>query len=61
MTPSDTTVTTLAGGGAEDFLTVRHVRAEGSNRAIGRTLAQDARSVHGDAVGPLPGGDPLVR
>ena len=64
MTASDTTaatVTTLAGGGAEDFLTVRHVRAQGSNHAIGRTLAEAARYVHGDAAGPLPSADPLIR
>lgn len=55
------TTTTLAGGTPADFLTVHHVRAEGSNRAIGRTLAEAARSIHGDAAGPLPSADPLVR
>ena len=58
---TSTTITTLAGGGSEDFLTVRHVRAQGSNRAIGRTLAEAARHVHGNAAGPLPSADPLVR
>lgn len=58
---TSTTITTLAGGAAADFLTVHHVRAEGTNRAIGRTLAEAARRIHGTAAGPLPSADPLIR
>ena len=56
-----TAPTTLAGGAPADFLTVHHVRAAGTDREIGRTLAEAARAVHGDAAGPLPAPDPVVR
>lgn len=46
------TTTVIAGGRAEDFLTVRHLRIEGNNREIGRCLAEAARAVHGAAAEP---------
>lgn len=56
-----TPVPTLAGGGADDFLTVHHVRVAGTDREIGRALAEAARTVHGAVAGPLPAPDPLIR
>jgi hypothetical protein len=47
-----TAIEIVAGGAPGDFLTVRHLRAEGSNRQIGRTLAAAAKRVHGAAAGP---------
>lgn len=54
------TIQTIAGGGVRDFLTVRHVRAAGSQREIGRQLAAAAHAVHGDTSAPATGADPLV-
>jgi hypothetical protein len=52
--PSDQTasVSTVAGGAKGDFLTVRWLRARGSNREIGRAMATAARAVHGSDAGP---------
>ena len=44
--------TIIAGGGPGDFLTVRHLRAQGSNREIGRALAEAAQEVHAMRPGP---------
>ncbi|HEY6532572.1 MAG TPA: C45 family peptidase [Acidimicrobiales bacterium] len=46
-------VTTLAGGPGH-AVTVRHVRAGGTQREIGATLAAAARQVHGSAADPRP-------
>jgi hypothetical protein len=46
-------------GGPERAVTVRHVRAEGSDRDIGRALAAAARAAHGDWASPSPS-DPFV-
>lgn len=51
-------LTTLAGG-PDHAVTVHHVRASGSQRQIGRTLAAAAAEVHGTAAHPLPA-DPFV-
>jgi predicted choloylglycine hydrolase len=51
------TITTLTDGG-RDFLTVRHVRAAGTQREIGRQLAAAAHAVHGPAAAPRPAIDP---
>jgi acyl-CoA:6-aminopenicillanic acid acyl transferase len=51
----------IAGGGADDFLTVRHLRIEGTNHEIGHALATTSRSVHGAAAGPRPSVDPVVQ
>lgn len=62
--PTPTTTTQpriVAGGTPTDFLTVRHLRAAGSNRDIGRALAAAARSVHGATAGPTPASDPTVQ
>ena len=53
--------TTIAGGRPEDFLSVRHLRADGTNRDIGRSLAEAARAVHGAASAPRPMSDPTVQ
>lgn len=42
----------VAGGAADDFLTVRHLRVTGTDREIGRDLAFAARAAHGAAAGP---------
>ncbi len=52
--------TTIAGGGTDDFVTVRHLRVEGSQRAIGRALADAAVRTHGSAAWPRAADDPLV-
>jgi predicted choloylglycine hydrolase len=54
------TTTTIAGGGPDDFLSVRHLRIEGSQREIGAELARVASLVHGDAAAPRPVADPRV-
>jgi len=46
-----TTTSTILGG-ERDFLTVRHLRASGSQREIGRALAAAADEVHGAAAAP---------
>ena len=51
----------IAGSGAAEFLTVRHLRAAGSNRAIGRAMAHAARQVHGRVAGPAPAADRTVQ
>lgn len=51
--------TIVAGGDPGDFLTVRHLRVEGTNREIGRALADAARAAHGSAAGPRPAADPV--
>lgn len=48
MHTSTTTVLT----GADDLLTVRHVRAGGTQREIGRALAAAASAAHGRAAAP---------
>lgn len=53
--------TTIAGGDQADFLTVRHLRLHGSNREIGRSLAEAARAVHGAAAQPRPMPDTIVQ
>lgn len=53
--------TTIAGGRAGDFLTIRHLRVEGSDREIGRVLAEASRAVHGAASQPRPVPDPTVQ
>ena len=55
------TTTTIAGGQAGDFLTVRHLRVEGSDREIGRALAEASRAVHGAASQPRPMTDATVQ
>jgi hypothetical protein len=35
----EVSTTTAFGGGSADFLTVRHLRAAGGNRALGRAMA----------------------
>lgn len=57
----EATTTTIAGGGAGDFLTVRHFRARGTNREIGRALAEAAQTVHGPAARPRPMADAPVQ
>jgi predicted choloylglycine hydrolase len=52
-------VPTIAGG-ASDFLTVRHLRIEGTQREIGRAMAQAAELVHGSAARPLSSSDPRI-
>lgn len=47
----------VAGGGANDLLTVRHLRVAGSNREIGRALAAAAEAAHGDDARPRRVGD----
>lgn len=54
-----TTTTIVAGGSRGDFLTVRHLRAGGSQREIGQALAAAAAVAHGPAAAPKPA-DPLV-
>jgi predicted choloylglycine hydrolase len=54
------TTTTVAGGEPGDFLTVRHLRAEGTNLEIGRALARAAEAAHGRAAVPRPVADPSV-
>lgn len=44
----------LAGGGPADAVTVRYLRLDGSQRAIGRALAAAAEAVHGTAAHPRP-------
>lgn len=51
------TLTTLTS--PTDVTTVRHLQVEGDHREIGRSLAQAAHEVHGDAARPLAA-DPLV-
>ena len=41
------TTTTIALGGSADFLTVRHLRAAGGNRALARAMARAARQADG--------------
>jgi hypothetical protein len=50
---------TVVAGGPDHAVTVRHVRAEGSDREIGRTLAAAATAAHGDWAKPSPA-DPFV-
>jgi predicted choloylglycine hydrolase len=47
----ESTIDTLIGG-TGDFLRVRHLRAEGSQREIGRALAAAAEDAHGEAASP---------
>ena len=53
-TPTMTRIT----GSPDDFLTVRHLRIDGSQREIGRRLAEAAADVHGAAAAPRPVADP---
>ncbi len=57
---STTTTTVIAGGQPGDFLTVRHLRAGGTPREIGRALAAAADAIHGSAAAPVPTDDPVV-
>lgn len=52
--------TVVAGGGPDDFLTVRHVSIAGTHRQIGRRLSAVADDVHGAAATPRPAPDRLV-
>ncbi|MET1040176.1 MAG: hypothetical protein ABWZ90_03985, partial [Acidimicrobiales bacterium] len=54
-------ITVVAGGGPEDAVTVRYLRLAGTDREIGRDLAQAARAVHGSAAGPTLAPDPTVQ
>jgi hypothetical protein len=54
-----TSIETVTGGRAGDALTVRHLRASGSQREIGRALAEAAAEAHGAAAAPRPA-DPVV-
>ena len=56
-----TTTTIAFGGGSADFLTVRHLRAAGGNRALGRAMAHAARRAHGPTAGPTPAADRTVQ
>ena len=56
---SDATAPTVLAGGAGCAVTVHHVRAEGSDRRIGTTLAAAARAAHGSWAAPIPA-DPFV-
>lgn len=58
-TISGPAVAVVAGGRPGDAVTVRHLRAGGSQRAIGRALAAAAHAVHGDAARPRPS-DPEI-
>jgi hypothetical protein len=60
-TPGAITTTVVAGGGREDFLTVRHLRAAGNNRRIGQVLAAASRAAHGTDAGPHPAVDRTVQ
>ena len=51
----------IVAGGAGQALTARYLRLDGSNREIGRGLAQAARSIHGAAAGPASAPDPVVQ
>lgn len=42
----------VAAGGPNDFMTVRHLKLRGSNRAIGRKLAEIAQTRHGLRLRP---------
>jgi predicted choloylglycine hydrolase len=55
-----TTLTTIAGGRPGDAVTVRHLRADGTQHEIGRALAHAAASVHGSAAAPRPVKDVVV-
>ena len=50
-------LTTLAGG-ADDFTFVRHLRVAGTQREIGRALAEAASVAHGGAAAPRAVDDP---
>jgi len=54
-------VSIVAGGGKGDFMTVRRLRARGSNREIGRAMATAARAVHEADAGPHRAVDPDVQ
>ena len=54
-------IATVAGGAPDDALTVRHLRIDGTNREIGRALAEAARTVHGAAAEPRLVPDPVVQ
>lgn len=56
-TTSATTSPTVIAGGDADFLTVRHLRIEGTQRQIGRQLAAAAQAAHGSAASPRPVAD----
>jgi hypothetical protein len=60
MPTTSSTTSIIAGGQAGDFLTVRHLRAEGAQGDIGRALAAAAEATHGDAARPRPVADPIV-
>ena len=40
-----------------DFLTVRHLRAAGGNRALGQPMAHAARQADGPTAGPVAAAD----
>ena len=49
-----TTTTIAFGGGSADFLTVRHLRAAGGNRALGRAMAHAHAHARDRRTGPPP-------
>jgi hypothetical protein len=59
MTTASTIASTIAGGRPGDAVTVRHLRLSGTQRQIGRSLAQVAHDVHGAAAAPRPS-DPTI-
>jgi len=52
--------TTTINRGEDDFLTVRHLRIEGTQREIGRALAAAAQAAHGEAASPRPATDQTI-
>ena len=50
--------TTLLDRGQNGLLTVRHLRASGSNQHIGQVMARAALAVHGADAGPHVAHDP---
>lgn len=59
MSSTSNSTTVIAGGGAGDAVTVRHLRARGSQHEIGRALAAAAEQAHGSAAMPRPA-DPVI-
>ena len=53
-TPTSATTSIVAGGRPGDAVTVRHLRVSGTQREIGRALAEAAETAHGAAAAPRP-------
>jgi hypothetical protein len=51
----------VVAGGPEQAVIARHLRLSGSQRDIGRGLAEAAREVHGELAGPTRAPDPVVQ